>query len=131
VAHRLATQALKNDYGQNMPYASPMYEGMQVDGSKAIISFKNAENGLTIKDRYGYLKGFEIAGDDKVFHYAKGEIQGNKVVISSPNVSKPAAVRYGWSDAPEDANLFSTDGFPASPFRTDSWPGITVNARFE
>ncbi|GGM88065.1 9-O-acetylesterase [Dyadobacter beijingensis] len=131
VAHRLATHALKNDYGQNIPYASPLYDQMQVDGAKAVISFKNAENGLTIKDRYGYLKGFEIAGDDKVFHYAKAEIQGNKVIVSSPNVSKPAAVRYAWSDAPEDANLYSTDGFPASAFRTDSWPGMTVNARFE
>ncbi|MCF0069082.1 sialate O-acetylesterase [Dyadobacter sp. CY261] len=131
VAHRLATNALKLDYGQNIPYASPLYDQMQVDGSKAVISFKNAENGLMIKDRYGYLKGFEVAGDDKVFHYAKAEIQGNKVIVSSPKVSKPVAVRYAWSDAPEDANLYSTDGFPASAFRTDSWPGMTVNARFE
>lgn len=131
VAHRLATNALRLDYGQQIPYASPMYDQMQVDGSKAIISFKNADNGLTIKDRYGYLKGFEIAGEDKVFHYAKAEIQGNKVLVASHAVSKPVAVRYAWSDAPEDANLYSADGFPASAFRTDSWPGMTVNARFE
>lgn len=131
VAHRLATNALKLDYGQNIPYASPLYDQMQVDGGKAVISFKNAENGLTIKDRYGYLKGFEVAGDDKVFHYAKAEIQGNKVVVSSPDVSKPVAVRYAWSDAPEDANLYNADGFPASAFRTDTWPGNTVKARFE
>jgi len=131
VAHRLATNALKNDYDQNIPYASPLYDQMQVDGNKAVISFKNAENGLTVKDRYGYLKGFEIAGEDKVFHYAKAEIQGNKVVVFNPKVSKPVAVRYAWSDAPEEANLYNADGFPASAFRTDSWPGITINARFE
>lgn len=131
VAHRLATNALKNDYGLSIPYASPLFDQIQVDNGKAIISFKNAENGLMVKDRYGYLKGFEIAGDDKVFYYAKAEIQGNKVVVSHPKVSKPASVRYAWSDAPEEANLYNADGFPASAFRTDTWPGITVNGRFE
>lgn len=131
VAHRLATHALKNDYGQQIPYASPLYDQMRVEGKNAVISFRHAENGLMIKDRYGYLKGFEIAGEDKVFHYAKAEIQGKTVVVSSDKVSKPVAVRYAWSDAPEDANLYSTDGFPASAFRTDTWPGNTVNARFE
>jgi sialate O-acetylesterase len=131
VAHRLATNALKMDYGQNIPYASPLYDQMTVTNGKVTITFKNAENGLTVKDRYGYLKGFEVAGEDKVFHYAQAEIQGNAVVVSSPKVSKPVAVRYGWTDAPEEANLFNKDGFPASPFRTDSWPGITVNTKFE
>lgn len=131
VAHRLATNALKNDYGQSLPYASPLFDQMQVDNNKAIISFKNAENGLMVKDRYGYLKGFEIAGDDKVFYYAKAEIQGGKVVVSHPKVSKPVSVRYAWSDAPEEANLYNTDGFPASAFRSDTWPGNTVNNRFE
>lgn len=131
VAHRLAAHALKLDYGQNIPYASPMYDQLTVNNGKAVISFKNAENGLMVKDRYGYLKGFEIAGEDKVFHYAQAEIQGNTVVLSNAKVTKPVAVRYAWSDAPEDANLFSTDGFPASAFRTDSWPGVTVATKFE
>jgi sialate O-acetylesterase len=131
VAHRLATNALKMDYGQNIPYASPLYDQMTVNNGKAVITFKNAENGLIVKDRYGYLKGFEVAGEDKVFHYAQAEIQGNTVLVFSPKVSKPVAVRYGWADAPEDANLFNTDGFPASSFRTDSWPGKTINTKFE
>ncbi|MHA4741019.1 sialate O-acetylesterase [Dyadobacter sp. MSC1_007] len=131
VAHRLATNALKMDYGQNIPYASPLYDQMTVNNGTAVITFKNAENGLIVKDRYGYLKGFEVAGEDKVFHYAQAEIQGNTVLVFSPKVSKPVAVRYGWADAPEDANLFNTDGFPASSFRTDSWPGKTINTKFE
>ncbi|MCE6987779.1 sialate O-acetylesterase [Dyadobacter sp. CY323] len=131
VAHRLATHALKLDYGQNIPYASPIYDQVQFEDWKAVVSFKNAENGLMVKDRYGYLKGFEIAGDDKVFYYAKAEIDGNKVVVSHPKVTKPASVRYAWSDAPEDANLYNADGFPASAFRTDNWPGITENVKFQ
>ncbi|MCE7064824.1 sialate O-acetylesterase [Dyadobacter sp. CY326] len=131
VAHRLATQALKNDYGQNIPYASPLYDKVQFQDGKAIVSFKHAENGLMVKDRYGYLKGFEIAGDDKKFYFAKAEIKGNTVEISHPKVGKPVAVRYAWTDAPAEANLYSTDGFPASAFRTDDWPGITVNTKFE
>ncbi|MCF0040917.1 sialate O-acetylesterase [Dyadobacter fanqingshengii] len=131
VAHRLATQALKNDYGQNIPYSSPLYNKVQFSDGKAIVSFKHAENGLTVKDRYGYLKGFEIAGEDKVFYYAKAEIKGNTVEVSHPKVTKPASVRYAWSDAPEEANLFSTDGFPASSFRTDDWPGISIKGKFQ
>jgi sialate O-acetylesterase len=131
VAHRLATNALKLDYGQNIPYASPLFDKAQFEDGKAIVSFKNAENGLMIKDKYGYLKGFEIAGDDKVFHYAHAVINGNTVVVSHPKVAKPASVRYAWSDAPEDANLYNADGFPASGFRSDTWPGITVNSKFE
>ncbi|MCF2493391.1 sialate O-acetylesterase [Dyadobacter chenhuakuii] len=131
VAHRLATQALKNDYGQNIPYASPLYDKVQFSDGKAVVTFKHAENGLMVKNRYGYLKGFEIAGDDKVFYYAKAEIKGNTVEISHPKVPQPASVRYAWSDAPEEANLFSTDGFPASSFRTDDWTGRSVNGKFQ
>lgn len=131
VGHRLATNALKLNYGMDIPYASPLYDAVSFDGNSATISFKYAENGLMIKDKYGYLKGFEIAGDDKVFHFAKAEIKGNKVVVYSDKVSKPVSVRYAWSDSPVDANLFSVDGFPVSGFRTDTWPGITINNKFE
>jgi sialate O-acetylesterase len=131
VAHRLAVNALKFDYGQDIPYSSPLYDQVWMDGNKAVVSFKFAENGLSVKDKYGYLKGFEIAGDDKVFCYAQAEISGNTVIVSHPKVLKPVAVRYAWTDAPEDANLYNNEGFPASPFRTDNWPGITLNKKFE
>ncbi|TLV03305.1 sialate O-acetylesterase [Dyadobacter luticola] len=131
VAHRLATNALKLDYGRDIPYSSPIYDKVDFEDGKATVSFKFADNGLMIKDKYGYLKGFEIAGDDKVFYYAQAQIQGNKVIVSHPKVSKPASVRYAWTDAPEDANLYSTDGFPASAFRTDNWPGTTENGKFQ
>lgn len=131
VGHRLALNALKFDYGQNVNYSSPMFEAMKIEGGKAIVTFKHAANGLVAKDKYNYPKGFEIAGDDKVFHYAQAEIKGNTVIVSHPNVPKPVSVRYAWADSPDDANLFSSDGLPANSFRTDTWPGVTAKAKFE
>ncbi|NID10003.1 sialate O-acetylesterase [Fibrella aestuarina] len=131
VGHRLALNALKFDYGQDVNYSSPLYEGVKFEGGKAIVSFKHTGGGLVAKDKYGYLKGFEVAGDDKVFHFATAEIHGNTVILSHPNVSKPVAVRYAWADSPDDANLFSADGLPANSFRTDTWPGVTAQAKFE
>ncbi|PLK42821.1 sialate O-acetylesterase [Emticicia sp. TH156] len=131
VGHRLALNALKFDYGQDLLHSGPMYESVKFEKGKATLSFKYTGKGLTAKDKFGYLKGFEIAGDDKVFYYAKAEIVGNKVVVFHPKGLKPVAVRYAWADAPEDANLFNADGLPASPFRTDDWKGITINGKFE
>ncbi|MEZ0482923.1 sialate O-acetylesterase [Fibrella aquatica] len=131
VGHRLALNALKFDYGQTVNYSSPMYDGVKFEGSTAIVSFKHTGGGLMAKDKYGYLKGFEIAGDDKIFHFATADIKGNTVIVSHPNVPKPVAVRYAWADSPDDANLFSADGLPANSFRTDTWPGVTSNAKFE
>lgn len=70
------------------------------------------------------LSGFQIAGDDKIFHWADAVIHGRTVVVSSPDVPEPVAVRYGWSDFPV-VNLYNSAGLPASPFRTDDWPGVT------
>ena len=131
VAHRLATNALKLDYGQNIEYSSPLYDTVTFSEGKATVSFKFAGSGLIVKDKYGYLKGFEIAGEDKVFYYAKAEILGNTVIVYHPKGVKPASVRYAWSDAPVEANLYNSEDFPASPFRTDNWPGITVGKKFE
>lgn len=130
VGHRLALNALKWDYSQDIVYSSPMYKTVDFSDGKATVTFDHAANGLQSKDKYGYVKGFEIAGDNKVFYYAKAEIQGNKVVVSHPSVAKPVAVRYAWADAPEDANLFSTEGLPVNPFRTDSWTPVTLSAKF-
>ncbi|TAH19334.1 MAG: 9-O-acetylesterase [Cytophagales bacterium] len=126
VGKRLALSARKIAYKEEINYSSPMYESMQVNGDKAIISLKYTGNGLVVKDRYGYIKGFTIAGEDKKFYWAKAYLENGKIVIYSENVSKPVAVRYGWANNPEDLNLFSKDGLPVCPFRTDSWQGITV-----
>ena len=68
----------------------------------------------------GELSGFVIAGADKEWHWAKARIAGEQVVISSPDVKSPRAVRYAWADNPK-CNLYNGAGLPASPFRTDTW----------
>jgi sialate O-acetylesterase len=124
VGKRLAASALSVAYGQSVP-SSPLYENVVFKNDKAIVSFSAAPNGLMAKDRYGYVRGFEIAGPDKVFYYAQAQIIGNKIEVSHPKVSSPASVRYAWSNSPDEANLFNTEGFPVSAFRTDSWTGVT------
>jgi sialate O-acetylesterase len=131
VGKRLAANALKQTYGQEIPFSSPMFDSVKFENGKAVVTFKFAYEGLTANDKFGYVKGFEIAGADKIFYYAKAEIEGEKVVVSSSKVKIPVSVRYAWSDAPIDANLFNSIGFPASPFRTDEWKGTTEASKFQ
>ena len=130
VGKRLAAVALHNIYGQDIEYSGPVYESMTAEGNKAIIRFSHAGNGLVAKDKYGYVMGFEIAGNDRQFHYAKALIEGDHLVVFSDQVANPVAVRYGWADDAGEDNLFNKDGFPAPPFRTDNWKGITEAAKF-
>jgi sialate O-acetylesterase len=125
VGKRLAMSALNVAYGKNVVASGPTYKELQIDGNKVILSFDNLGSGFYLKDRYGYVKGFAVAGEDKVFHWAKAEISGDKILLSCTEVQKPIAVRYGWADNPDDLNLYNLDGLPAVPFRTDNWPGIT------
>ncbi len=131
VGHRLAINALKLTYNQDVMHSSPMYQSVVFDNDKAVLTFNFTGKGLTVKDKYGYAKGFEIAGEDKVFYYAQATVQGNKIVVQHPKGQKPASVRFAWSDSPNDANVFSSEGLPLCPFRTDSWTGITEKNRFE
>jgi sialate O-acetylesterase len=131
VGQRLALSALKVAYGKDLVYSGPAYKSVAFTKGKAVLSFENIGSGLTAKDKYGYLQGFEIAGSDQKFYYAKAEIQGNEVLVNHPMVRDPKAVRYGWTNSPIDANLFNKQGLPASPFRTDSWKGVTENVKFE
>ena len=130
VGKRLAAIALNKVYSKNNVYSGPMYQSMKVDGSKIRITFTQTGGGLMVKDKYGYLKGFEVAGADQKFHYAKAWIEGNEVVVSVDAVTTPVAARYGWADNAEEDNLFNKEGFPASPFRTDTWKGITTESKF-
>jgi sialate O-acetylesterase len=130
VGKRLAAIALANNYGEKIVSSGPVYQSMSVSGNKIKISFTQTGSGFWIKDKYGYLKGFEIAGADQKFQYAKAWVEGNDVIVSAEAVSSPVAVRYGWADNPEDINLYNKEGFPASPFRTDTWKGITTEAKF-
>jgi sialate O-acetylesterase len=117
VGARLALAARAIAYGENLEYSGPVYAAMKVEGAHAVLSFTHLGSGLEAKD--GELKGFTIAGADGSFVPAKAVIDGDKVVVSSPEVPNPAAVRYGWANTP-DVNLFNKEGLPATPFRTDA-----------
>lgn len=145
VGQRLAAEAMRvvyqnpgliaggiagSEFSRGESSRGPMLEKMTPDGNRAVLAFRNADGGLTVKDKYGYLKGFEVAGADQKFYYAKAEIQGNSVVVHCDSVAAPVAVRYGWADDNGDVNLYNKQGFPAVPFRTDTWRGITEAAKF-
>lgn len=83
-----------------------------------------------MEDKYGYIKGFEIAGADKQFHYAKAFVDGSDIVVYSDDVTNPVAVPYLWADDASDDNLFNKEGFPASPFRTDNRKRITEGIKY-
>jgi sialate O-acetylesterase len=130
VGKRLAALALNKTYGKTRVDSGPLFKSMEVKGDKIIVTFTNTGGGLVVKDRYGYLRGFEIAGDDKQFKYAKAVLEGNTVVVYQEGVSVPVAVRFGWADEVSDTNLYNAEGFPAVPFRSDSWKGITEESTF-
>ena len=131
VGKRLAAIALQNVYQINIISSGPMYQSIQIAGNMVTVSFKNVGSGLIAKSKDGNLSGFEIAGEDKIFYYATAFIKNNKVVVSCDSVRHPIAVRFGWADDAGDDNLFNKEGFPAAPFRTDKWKGITEGAKFE
>ena len=116
VGARLALAARAIAYGENLEYSGPVYAAMKIEGDHVVLSFTHIGSGLMAKD--GELKGFTIAGADGTFSAAKATIEVDKVVVSSPSVQQPVAVRYGWANTP-DVNLFNKEGLPATPFRTD------------
>jgi sialate O-acetylesterase len=122
---RLALLARKLAYGQDIVAMGPLFKKMRTEGNRAVLSFDNVGAGLECKGPK--LIGFTIAGPDHKFVPADAEIRGETVVVSSPAVEKPVAVRYGWANFPV-VNLWNKNGIPATPFRTDDWPGITQPA---
>ena len=130
VGKRLALSALKIAYQKDIIHSGPSYQSMEKQGNSIILTFKHIGDRLMAKDKYGYLKGFAIAGEDKKFHWAKARIiSKDKVEVFSEMVEKPVSVRYAWADNPDDANLYNNAGLPANPFRTDQWPGLTVGKK--
>jgi len=119
VGKRLALAAQKVAYGdEEVVYSGPIYQSMKIQDNKIIITFTNIGSGLIAKGG-GELKHFAIAGSDEKFVWAKAKVQGDKVVVWNDDITNPVAVRYGWADNPEGANLYNKEGLPASPFRTD------------
>jgi|LSQX01.2.fsa_nt_gb sialate O-acetylesterase len=125
VGKRLALNALAKDYGKRVPFSGPMYKSMRVRKNEITINFTHTYGGISARDGEK-LTGFAIAGADKKFVWADAVIKGKTVVVSSPEVDEPVAVRYAWSHNPV-CNLINSEALPASPFRTDDWPGLTDN----
>lgn len=130
VGYRLAAIALTDTYRKNLVSRGPAFDALTIRGAEAIVSFKHISSGLVTPDKYGYLRGFELAGDDRKFYPAQAFIQDGQVIVRSAAVTKPVAVRYNWMDVALEGNLFNREGFPAEPFRTDSWKGVTEEAKF-
>jgi sialate O-acetylesterase len=116
IARRAVLAARAIAYGEKITYSGPLYDKMEVKGNTIKLLFKSTDTGLVCKG--DKLKGFAIAGDDKKFVWADAKIEGNTVIVSSPDVPKPVAVRYGWANNPP-TSLYNKADLPASPFRTD------------
>ncbi len=119
VGHRLALAAEALAYGKKVESSGPVFDTLTVARDKAILTFTHVDGGLEAKG--GPLTGFTVAGADRVFHPAESQLVGDTVLLSSKDVEKPVAVRYGWANYPT-GNLWNKAGLPASPFRTDDWP---------
>lgn len=126
VGKRLALIALAKNYGKNVNYSGPAFTSQKVEGNTIRLSFDFTDGGLTAKG--AELKGFAIAGADQKFYWAKATVKGNQIIVSSPDVDNPVAVRYGWANNPQ-ANLYNGAGLPASPFRTDNWQYTTFGKK--
>ena len=131
VGKRLASLALNNVYQKPMVCSGPMYKSMEINGNQVVVSFNDIGNGLVTPDKYGYVKGFEIAGEDQVFYFAKAFIKDNNVILSCDDVPKPTAVHFSWVGDATESNLLNKEGFPAVPFRTDEWKTITKNEKYK
>ncbi|MDX2081773.1 MAG: sialate O-acetylesterase [Terrimicrobiaceae bacterium] len=150
VGERLARIALARNYGKDVAYSGPVYDSVAFENGKAVVRFRETHGGLvakTLPETYdvqtvahktaplvrnspkSQLEGFAVCGSDKVWHWADAKIEGEKVVVSSPQVPEPIAVRYAWSDNPT-ASLYNAAGFPAGPFRTDDFPLTTKDAKY-
>jgi len=124
VGDRLAAWALADTYNrQGITYKSPAYAGMEIQGDKIIVTCSDAPGGLIIKGKTAVA--LFIAGDDGIFRPATAKVQGNKLIVSSPEVKKPVAARYQFSNA-GIGNIAGRNGLPLTPFRTDNWP-IPIN----
>lgn len=123
VGRRLGLVARALTYGEAIEYAGPQYAGYRQEGRVIRLFFTHADGLRAAGDA---LKGFVVAGPDRRFHWAEAHIDGDAVVVSSPEVEMPVAVRYGWANNP-DCNLVNSVGLPATPFRTDEWPGLSID----
>lgn len=125
VGKRLARWALAKDYGMKIPHQSPTVSGMEIVRNKVTLTFDHVGAGLYSFDSRTDVSGFTLAGEDQKFVKATARIVGkNKIELTAQGVDKPVHARYAWANNPV-VNLYSREGLPATPFRTDDWKGVT------
>lgn len=125
VAHRLALAARRIAYGQPQLHAAPAFDRVEFVGDQARVRFDHG-HALAVRDGGNRIGGFVLAGADRRFHSAQATLVDGIVVVRSPQVAEPHAVRYGWRDNPDDADLVGVDiadrgQLPVAPFRSDVW----------
>jgi sialate O-acetylesterase len=125
VGKRLGLAALHVACHRNIVCTGPAFGSAEMQGNRVVLHFETGTGPLISRDKYGYVRGFAVAGSDRKFHWARAFIEGNDVIVTSAAVKEPVAVRYAWSDNPGPLDLYNRDGLPAAPFRTDSWPLTT------
>ncbi len=126
----LPTDSSEDPGKKDLVYSGPLYKSHAIEDGTLRVRFDLVGSGLmvgkkeglapTIEDTGNTLKRFAIAGKDQQWHWADAVIDGDSVVLSSPSVSAPVAVRYAFCMNPEGSNLYNREGLPASPFRTDN-----------
>lgn len=128
VGRRLARWALAKDYGVNIPFHSPQYKSMEKQGSSIILTFDYVDGGWRPFD-VAEPRAFTICGEDRKFVAATAKIlDGGRIEVTCDKVAAPVAVRYAWADNPV-VNMYSAAGLPLTPFRTDDFPGVTIDAK--
>ena len=129
VGRRMARWALSEVYGRKMTAMGPSFKKMKAEGSKLVLTFGDVGTGLRIRDG-DRLQEFAVAGEDRKWRWAEARIVGrDKVEVWSADVPRPVAARYAFNNNPRRQNLTNETGLPASPFRTDDWPGPTDGKR--
>ncbi|HEY9248110.1 MAG TPA: acetyl esterase, partial [Rariglobus sp.] len=136
VGERLARLALAKTYGRDLVFSGPVYAGMKIEGDRIRLHFEHTQGGLVagptapgvilpaivatpLPQASNELKGFIICGENRSWVWADARIENDDIVVSSPSVPRPVAVRYAWADNPV-CNLYNQAGLPAAPFRTDA-----------
>ena len=118
VGYRLALNALKIAYNRELTCSGPVFKSATTQSDKIIITFGNIAGGLVAKkDKYGFVRGFAIAGEDMKFRWAQAYISGDQVIVFNNDIKNPIVVKYAWGNNPDDANLYNSAGLPASPFK--------------
>lgn len=118
VGNRLARLALAHLEGRDMPWSGPVVESIKFSPTSATVTFSHADR-LIIENETP--ETFILAGEDRIFHPATARIDGHTIIVSSPHVDNPVAIRYNWDNNPQ-GHLYNRAGLPASPFRSDNWP---------